>query len=210
MPLLDPALLPDITGLTRSKMANSQGGDIADIVFQEQPDTLLVHDIAVFDTMCSKANCRFHCLRIGSMGHHLIAALATDSKGGLQLVIQEKRVPVAIPGRPHNTPGEIELDVVHTIFDLLTNGLYEAIGTIALAGMACGEEVTTGGGQKMTAGKDAGTDILPRIKGVFPGHVHEVGRASTTYADHTALGQGFHEAVAKLHSLLDGGRIDGV
>src|SRR4029453_8027486 len=101
MPLLDPALLPDIAGLTGSKMANSQGGDIPDIVFQEQPDTLLVHDIAVFDTVCSKANCRFHRLRIGGMGHHLIAALTTDSKGGLQLVIQEKRVPMPTPGRPH-------------------------------------------------------------------------------------------------------------
>src|SRR5262245_11911505 len=122
MPLLDPALLPDITGLTGCEMANSQSRDIPDIVFEEEPDALLIHTIAVFDTVCSKANRSFHGLRISGMGHDLIATLATDSKGSLQLVIQEKRVPVPIPGRPHNAPGEIELDVVHTIFDLLTNG----------------------------------------------------------------------------------------
>src|SRR5215813_8932204 len=117
-------------------MANSEGGDVPDTVFQEQLDALLVHDIAMFDTVRSKSNCRFHCLRIGGMGHHLITALATDSKGGLQLIIQEKRVPVPIPGRPHNAPGEIELDVVHAVFNLFANSLYESIGTIALPGMA--------------------------------------------------------------------------
>ena len=64
--------------------------------------------------------------------------------------------------------------------------------------------MTTGCGQKMATGKDPRADVLPRIKGVFPGHVHEVSRASTAHADHTTLGQGFHEAVAKLHRLLDG------
>src|SRR4030095_15619923 len=117
-------------------MADSQGGNVPDVVFQEQLDTLLVHDIAVFDTVRSKPNGRFDRLRIGGMGHHLITALATDRKGGLQLIIQEKRVPVPIPGRPHNAPGEIELDVVHTVFNLLANSLYESIGTIALPGMA--------------------------------------------------------------------------
>src|SRR5215831_15359762 len=116
-------------------MANSQGGNIPDIVFQKQPDTLLVHNIAMFDTVRSKADRRFHCLRIGGMGHHLIAALTTDSEGGLQLVIQKKRMPVPIPGRPHNAAGEIELDVVHTVFNLLANSLYEAIGAIALSGV---------------------------------------------------------------------------
>src|SRR5215471_14508151 len=61
----------------------------------------------------------------------------------------------------------------------------------------------------MATGKDTGADVLPRLKGVFPGHVHEVSRASTAHADHTALGQGFHEAVAKLYRLLDGGRTGG-
>src|SRR5262245_63865804 len=117
-------------------MADSQGGNVPDVVFQEQLDTLLVHDTAVFDTVCSKPNGRFDCLRIGGMRHHLITALATDSKGGLQLIIQEKRVPMPIPGRPHNAPGEIELDVVHTIFNLLANSLYKSIGAIALSGMA--------------------------------------------------------------------------
>src|SRR5215813_9875275 len=100
-------------------MANSQGGNIPDIVFQKQPDTLLVHNIAVFDTVRSKANRRFHCLRIGGMGHHLIATLATDSKGGLQLLIEEKRMPMPISGWPHNAPSEIQLDVVHAVFNLL-------------------------------------------------------------------------------------------
>src|SRR2546427_9992276 len=58
----------------------------------------------------------------------------------------------------------------------------------------------------MATGKDTRADVLPRIKGVFPGHVHEVSRASTAHAHYTALSQGFHEAVAKLHRLLDGGR----
>src|SRR5215813_7890576 len=61
----------------------------------------------------------------------------------------------------------------------------------------------------MATGKDARANVLPCIKGMFPGHVHEVSRASTAHADHTALGQSFHEAVAKLHRLLDGGRTGG-
>ena len=45
-------------------------------------------------------------------------------------------MPVPIPGWPHNAPGEIQLDVVYTIFNLFANGVHEAIGTIALPGMA--------------------------------------------------------------------------
>src|SRR5262249_32007973 len=117
-------------------MANSQGVDIPDIVFQKQPDTLLVHNISVCDTVCSKSNRRCHGLKIGGVSHHLVAALATDSKGGLQLLIEENRMPVPIPGWAHNAPGEIKLDVVHTVFNLPTNSLDEAIGAIALPGMA--------------------------------------------------------------------------
>src|SRR6266571_8230886 len=69
--------------------------------------------------------------------------------------------------------------------------------------------MTAGRAQKMATGKDTGADVLPRIKGVFPGHVHEVSRASTAHADYTALSQGFHEAEAKLHRLLDGGGTGG-
>src|SRR5439155_22872131 len=58
-------------------------------------------------------------------------------------------------------------------------------------------------GQKMAAGKNAGPHILPRIESTLPGHVHEKGRPSTAHANNSALGQGFHEAVAKLHRLLD-------
>src|SRR5262245_49663462 len=61
----------------------------------------------------------------------------------------------------------------------------------------------------MATGKDAGTDVLPRIKGMFPGYIHKIGRASTAYTDHPTLGQGFHEAMAKLHCLLNGGRTVG-
>jgi hypothetical protein len=72
-----------------------------------------------------------------------------------------------------------------------------------------GEKVTAGGGQKVATGKDTRANILPGIKGVFPGYVHEVSRASAAYADYTALGQSFHEVMAKLYCLLDGGRTGG-
>src|SRR5256885_15193043 len=90
MALCDPALLPDSTGLLGSKMANCQRGDVPHIVLQEELNALLVHDIAMFDTVRPQPYSGLDCLGVGGMGHHLVAPLATDGKGGPQLVIQEE------------------------------------------------------------------------------------------------------------------------
>src|SRR5262249_50179004 len=117
MALCHPALFPDSTGLIGREMADSQCRDIPHVMLQEELEALLVHDIAMFDAVRSQSYGGLDRLGVGSMGHDLIAALVTDGKGGLQLVIQEERVPVPIPERPHNATGQIELDVVHTVFD---------------------------------------------------------------------------------------------
>src|SRR5262245_54114113 len=105
MALRHPALLPDGAGLLGRELANRQGRHVPHVVLQEELDTLLVHDIAVFDAVCPQPYGGLDRLGVGSMGHDVVATLATDSKGGLQLLLQEERMPVPVPGWPHNTPG---------------------------------------------------------------------------------------------------------
>ena len=40
-----------------------------------------------------------------------------------------------VPERPHNAAGKVQLDVVDFVLDLLSNGLNEAVRTVALAGL---------------------------------------------------------------------------
>ena len=70
------------------------------------------------------------------MGHDFVAPLVTDGKGGPKLVLEQERMPVPIPGWPHDATREIELNVIHTVFDLVTDGLDEPIGAITLSGMS--------------------------------------------------------------------------
>src|SRR5207245_7213591 len=130
--LCDPALLPDGTGLLGGKMANSQRGHVPHVVLQEELDALFVHDIAMFDAVRPESYGGLNRLGVGSMGHHLIATLATDGKGGLQLVIQKKRMPVPVPEGPHNAPTQLELDVGHAVLGLYTNSIHAPIRTVAL------------------------------------------------------------------------------
>ena len=71
-----------------------------------------------------------------------------DREGGLQLVGSEERMPVAIPRRPHDPAGEIELDVVDTGLDVLADRAHEPLGSVARQGEARAEGVAGGGREK--------------------------------------------------------------
>ena len=60
---------------------------------------------------------------------------------------------MTIPRGAHDAPGEVELDVIHAVLDLLPDGTHEAVGPIALTRVAGGEEVAARGGQEIPAGE---------------------------------------------------------
>src|SRR5438132_939252 len=82
MALLDPALLPGVTGLAGGEMADGQRRDIPRLLLQEELEALLVHDVAMFNTMGPETNRLLNRLGIGSMGHDFVAPLMADGKGG--------------------------------------------------------------------------------------------------------------------------------
>ena len=79
-----------------------------------------------------------------------------------------------IPVRPHDAAGQVELDVVHAVLDLLADGLDEAVGAVALAGLAGGEKVPAGGRQEVARGEHPGANHVAGVEGPLPGNVHEV------------------------------------
>ena len=119
-------------------------------------DAFLVHDVAVLNGMRAQAQRGLDGIGVGGVGHYRKLALAGDGEGGAQLLFEEEGMPVAIPVRPHDAAGEVEFDVVNAVLDLLADGLDEAVGPIALAGLAGGEEVSARGGQKIAGGEHPG------------------------------------------------------
>ena len=143
-----------------------------------------------------------HRVRVGGVGHHPVAALAAQGEGGGQLLIQQEGVDVLVPEGAHHPAGQVQLDVIHAVLDLLPHRVDEAVWTVALAGVAGREEVAAGGGEEDAAGEHAGSLQPARRERVPPGHVHEVARAAAPDADHTGLGHAAHQVLAEAGRLL--------
>ena len=137
----------------------------------------------------------------------LVAALAAEGEGGGQLLLQQKGVDVLVPERAHHSAGEVQLDVVHAVLDLLPHGVDEAVGAVALAGVPGREEVAAGCGEEDSAGEHARPVQAARGEGVPPGDVHEVARSAAPDADHTGLGHAAHQVLAEAGSLLGHGDV---
>jgi hypothetical protein len=116
---------------------------------------------------------------------------------------------VPIPRRAHDASGEVELDVVDAVLDLLPDGAHEAVRPVAFPRVAGGEEVAARGGKKVPAGEEPGTDVLARVEGTLPRHVHEMRGARASEPDHPTLRQGLHHAVAEDRRLLRDRRAGG-
>ena len=86
-------------------------------------------------------------------------------------------MPVAIPCRAHDAPGQIQLDVIDSALDLLADRLDEAVRSVTFECVARGQKMATGGRQKMAARIEPRSDELPRIECPLPRNVHETVRA---------------------------------
>src|SRR2546429_156535 len=73
--------------------------------------------------------------------------------GNTDLVVEQERMGMKVPGRTHDTAREIKLDVVDAIFDLLADGFDPPVGAIDLQRMTRGQEVPARGGEEITAGE---------------------------------------------------------
>src|SRR6516165_12063323 len=93
------------------------------------------------------------------------AALPADLESSADLVVEQERMGVEVPRRPHDAAREVELDVVDAILDLLADGLHPAVGAVDLQCMARGKEVSAGGGEEITAGEQPRADVLPGVEG---------------------------------------------
>src|SRR4030095_2086676 len=141
IPLGYPALLPRIGGLIRGEMRDGEGGNVPCPVRAQALHALRVHDVAVLHAVSAEACRGLHRLRARGMGHDGEAALAADREGRLELVVEQERLPVPIPRRAHDASGEIALDVMDALLDLLPDGAHEAVRPVAFPRVAGGEEV---------------------------------------------------------------------
>ena len=132
-------------------MADGERRHVPGVVLEQQLDALVVHDVAVLDAVRAEADRVLHGLGIGRVRHHLEVALAADRERRLQLVLEQERVPVAVPRRAHDAAGEVQLDVIDAVLDLLADRFHEAVRAVALERVARGEEVAAGRGEEMTA-----------------------------------------------------------
>src|SRR6516225_11722848 len=114
----------------------------------------------MLDAMGPEPDRILHCFRVGGMRHDLEAALPADLEGGADLVVEQERVGVEVPGRPHDAAREIKLDVVDAVLDLLADGSHPTIGAVNLQRMTRGQEVSARGGEEMTAGEQPGAEML--------------------------------------------------
>src|SRR3712207_6478040 len=128
----------------------------------------------MLDAVGAETDRILHRLRVGGVRHDFEAALPADLEGGADLVIEQERMGVEVPCRPHDAAREVELDVIDAVLDLLADGFHPTIGAVNLQRMARGQKMSARGSKKMTAGEQPGTDMLPGIEGPLPGDIHKV------------------------------------
>jgi|SRR6516162_8036329 len=121
----------------------------------------------MLDAMGPEPDRILHCFRVGGVRHDLEAALPADLEGSADLVVEQERVGVEVPGRSHDAAREINLDMVDPVLDLLADGFHPTIGAVNLQRMTRGQEMSARGGQEITAGEHPRADMLSGIEGRF-------------------------------------------
>ena len=155
-------------------MADGEGRHVPGVVLEQQRDALVVHDVAMLDAVGAEPDRILHRFRVGGMRHDLETALPADLESGAELLVEQERMGVEVPRRPHDPAREVELDVVDAVFDLLANGFHPAIGAVDLQRMTRRQEMPAGGGEEMPAGEQPRADMLSGVEGALPSDVHEV------------------------------------
>src|SRR5262249_31758688 len=85
-------------GLAGRKMADGGGRHVPRIVLEQERDALVVHDVAMLDAVGAEPDRTLHRVRVGGMRHDLEAALAADLESSADLVIEQERMGVEVPG----------------------------------------------------------------------------------------------------------------
>src|SRR5262245_47814736 len=111
-------------------MADSEGRHVPGIVLEEERDALVIHDVTMLDAMGAEPDCIRHCIRVGGMRHDLEVALPADLESSADLVIEQERMGVEIPCRPHDASRKVKLDMVNAALDLLADGFHPTIGAV--------------------------------------------------------------------------------
>ena len=116
-----PTPLVIVLGLALGEVGDGQGGHVPGGRFGEGGDALLVHDVAVLDGVGAEAEGGLDGVGVGGVGHDGKLALSGDGEGGGELLLEKEGVPVAVPVGAHDAAGEVELDVVDAVLDLLAD-----------------------------------------------------------------------------------------
>src|SRR5436190_2257015 len=131
------------------------------------------------------------------MRHDLEAALPADLEGSTDLVVEQERMGMKVPGRPHNAARKVELDVVDAVLDLLADRFHPTIGAVDLQRMTRGQEVSARGGEEITAGEQPGAVMLSGVEGPLPCDIHEGMSAGAAHSDNAGIGKRGGKPMAK-------------
>src|SRR5436190_22519609 len=88
--LLDPSLLPRITGLFGSEVADGECGYIPTIALAQLVNALRIHHVPMLDTMRAEPHGRLHRRGVRRVCHHRETASATNRERRLQFVVEEE------------------------------------------------------------------------------------------------------------------------
>ena len=183
-------------------MADGQGRHVPRIVLEQERDALVIHDVAMLDAMGAEPDRILHCIRVGGMRHDLEAALPADLEGSADLVVEQERMGVEVPCRPHDAAREVKLDMVDAVLDLLADGFHPTIGAVNLQRMTRGQEMSARGGEEITAGEQPRADMLSGVEGPLPCDVHEVMGAGAAQSDNAGFGKRGRKPVAEQGHLI--------
>src|ERR1700745_3321788 len=98
--------------------------------------------------------------RVGGVRHDLEGPLPADLEGSADLVVEQERMGVEVPCRPHDAAREVKLDRVDAVLDLLADGFHPTIGAVNLQRMTRGQERSARGGEEITAGEQPRASAL--------------------------------------------------
>src|SRR5215472_6027311 len=177
----NPSSFEPIGGLAGRKMTDGEGRHVPRIVLEQERDALVIHDVAMLDAVGAEPDRVLHCFRVCRMRHDLEAALPADLEGSAHLVVEQERMGVEVPCRPHDAAREVKLDVVYAVLDLLADGFHPTIGAVNLQRMTRGQEVSARGGEEITAGEQPRAEMLSGIERPLPGYIHKRMSAGTAH-----------------------------
>jgi hypothetical protein len=125
-----------------------------------------------------------------------------DLESRPELVLQQERVTVEVPGGPQDAARQVQLDVVDAVLDLLADRFDEAVGSVDLERMSGREEVAGGRREEVSGSEQARPDILAGVEGALPGDIHVVVRAGTAQPREAGVGERRHHAMAEQRDLV--------